>query len=77
VAALAQKLGLTAVVVVTLAGRGQAASVQVDVIDASSGRVTAQKTAAPVPSANLVPTINALVLAALVPAQEETGTESR
>jgi hypothetical protein len=77
VAALAQKLGLTAVVVVTLAGRRQAASVQVDVIDASSGRVTAQKTAAPVPSANLVPTINALVLAALVPAQEETGTESR
>jgi hypothetical protein len=77
VAALAQKLGLTAVVVVRLTGSRQAASVQVEVIDARSGHVTSQETAAHVPGEELEPTIKRLALAALVPGQKETGAESR
>ena len=73
--ALAKKMSLATVVVVTVTARGQAASVQVDAVDASSGSVTAQKTAANVPAANLEATVKELTLAALVPSA--AGTDDK
>jgi hypothetical protein len=74
---LAKKLSLATVAVVTVTARGQSASVQVDVVDASSGRVTAQKTAAYVPAANLESTVKHFTLAALVPPAEGTTEKSK
>ena len=75
VAALAKGLSLTTVVVVTVTARGQAASVQVDVIDTSSGRLTMQKAAAYVPGGNLDSTARQLTLDALL--SHEKGTQTR
>lgn len=77
VAAIAKKLSLTTVVVVTITARGQAASVQADRIDPSSGQVTVQKTAAYVPIANLESTVKHLAAAALATPAKGNQSESK
>lgn len=77
VAAIAKKLSLTTVVVVTITARGQAASVQADRIDPASGQVMAQETAAYVPLANLEATVKHLTAAAFAPSEKGKEPKSK
>jgi hypothetical protein len=73
--ALAKKLSLAAVLVVTVTARGQGARVQVDLLDTSTGNVTYQKTEANIPWTNLDTAIRQLAFSALLP--PEKGTEAQ
>ncbi len=75
--ALAKKLSLSAVLVVTVTAQEQEARVLVDLLDTSTGKVTSHQTETHVSLTNLDNALRQLALAALLPAEKGPQAESK
>jgi hypothetical protein len=75
--AVAEKLSLSAVAVVMVAAGSHGARVQIDLLDASTGRMETRKTEADVPWTDLDNTVRQLTWAALLQLNKGVGAESK